>query len=136
MKLCSFLIIKYNFWFCFSFFQTIQYFILLFLQELFCSEPLFFSEDDFVDLFVPPDNTYVQQICIAKHLLTSFCHYILFSFITVISGFEPTSFINIQRSLVTYPSGLSLSSTSCIIFASNRLISVKLMRDAIVSDHE
>jgi len=44
-----------------------QYFILIFLQELFRLELLFFSEDDFVDLFVPPDNTYVQQISITKH---------------------------------------------------------------------
>ena len=37
-----------------------------------------------------------------KHLLTSLCNYILFSFITVLSGFQQTSFINIQRSLATY----------------------------------
>ena len=34
--------------------------MLIFLQELFRSEQLYFSEDDFVDLLVPPDNTYVQ----------------------------------------------------------------------------
>ena len=32
----------------------------MFLQELFRSELLYFSEDDFVDIFVPPYNTYVQ----------------------------------------------------------------------------
>ena len=37
-----------------------------------------------------------------KHLLTSLCNYILSSFITVLSGFQQTSFLNIQRSLATY----------------------------------
>jgi hypothetical protein len=99
--LCSFLIDTHHFCFCFYFFQTIQYFISLFLQDLLWSELLFFSEDDFVDLFVSPDNTYVPNNCITKHLLTSLCHYILFSYITVLSGFQPTSFINMQSSLAT-----------------------------------
>jgi hypothetical protein len=47
-----------------------------------CSELLLFSEDDFVDLFVPPDK--VQKNSITKHLLTSLYNYILFCFITVL----------------------------------------------------
>ena len=124
------------FLFLFFFFSNYTIFYFIISSGTICSEPLFFSEDDFVDLFVPPDNTYVQHICIAKQLLTSFCHYILFSCITVISGFQPTSFINIQRSLVTYPSGSSFASTSFIMFAPKRLICVKLMCDAIVRDNE
>jgi hypothetical protein len=61
---------------------------------------------------------------------------ILFSFITTLSGLQPTSFINIQRFLATYPSGSSGSSTSFVIFAPKRLIIFFLMRNAIVSDHE
>jgi hypothetical protein len=66
-----FLINKYNFCFYFDFFQTKQYFMLIFLKELFRSEQFYFSEDDFVDLFVPPDNTYVQFHSLLSYLGSS-----------------------------------------------------------------
>ena len=45
--------------------------MLIFLQELFRSEQFYFSEDDFVDLFVPPDNTYVQLHSLLSYLGSS-----------------------------------------------------------------
>jgi hypothetical protein len=55
--------LKYNFSFYFYFFQTIQYFISIFLQELFCSE-LLFSEDDLLTFLYPQIIllTYVQAV--------------------------------------------------------------------------
>jgi hypothetical protein len=55
--------------------------IILFLQEFFLSELLFFSEEDFVDLLVPPpSNTYVQTIngSITRHHLTYVCNIIYY----------------------------------------------------------
>ena len=66
-----FLINTYNFCFYFYFFQTKQYFMLIFLQELFRSEQFYFSEDDFGDIFVPPDDTYVQFHSLLSYLGSS-----------------------------------------------------------------
>ena len=83
------------------FFKLCNILFNYFFMNYFAQNYFSFLNITFLTFLYPPDNTYVQHICITKHLQTSLCHYILFSFITVLSGFQSTSFINIQRSLAT-----------------------------------
>ena len=93
--------IQFLFLFFIFFFKLYNILFYYFFTNYFAQNYFPFLNMTLLTFVYPPDNTYVQHMCITKHLLTSLCHYMLFLFITVLSGFQPTSFINIQRSRAT-----------------------------------